>query len=45
MENLEQAITLVNAEDRRHAYYTVKVAEAQQKFLCFKWEDEIYLSA
>ena len=26
----------------RHVYYTVKVVEDQQKFLCFKWEDNIY---
>ena len=48
MENFEQAIRLVHSGDYlasvdlRHAYYTVKVAEEQQQFLCFKWEDNIY---
>ena len=48
MENFEQAIRLVSAGDYLasvdlgHAYYTVKVAEEQQKFLCFKWKDNIY---
>lgn len=48
MEHFEQAIRLINAGDYlasvdlRHAYYTVKVAEEQQKFLCFQWENNIY---
>lgn len=48
MDNFEQAIRLINAGDYlasvdlRHAYYTVKIAEEQQKFLCFQWRNNIY---
>ena len=28
--------------DLRHAYYSVKIAEEQQKYLCFKWLGKIY---
>lgn len=48
MENFEQAIRIVNegdylaSVDLKHAYYTVRIAEDQQKCLCFKWEDNIY---
>lgn len=48
MENFEQAIRLINKDafmasvDLRHAYYSVKIAEEQQKFLCFKWQGMIY---
>ena len=47
MENFEQAIRLVNkgdymaSVDLNHAY-SVKIAEKQQKFLCFKWQGKIY---
>ena len=42
MENCKQANWLVNKGDYmasvhlRHAYYSVKIAEEQQKFFCFK---------
>ena len=48
MENFEQAIRLINAGnylasvDLRHAYYSVKKAVEQQKFLCFKWKNTVY---
>lgn len=48
MENFEQAIRLIFAGnylasvDLRHPYYTVKIAERQQRFLCFKWDNTIY---
>lgn len=48
MENFEQAIRLVNAGDYlasvdlRHAYYSVRIAEEHQRYLCFKWEDVYY---
>ena len=48
MENFEQAIWLVNkgdyivSVDLKHAYYSVKIAEEQQKLLCFKWQGKIY---
>lgn len=48
MENFEQAIRLVNSGvfmasvDLRHAYYSVKIAEEQQRFLCFKWQGKIF---
>ena len=48
MEYFEQAIRLINAGDYlasvdfKHAYYSVKVAEELQKFLCFKWKDTVY---
>lgn len=48
MENFEQAIKLIHAGDYlasvdlRHAYYSVKVAEEQQKFLCFTWHGTVY---
>lgn len=28
--------------DLRHAYYSVRIAEEQQKFLCFRWQGKIY---
>lgn len=48
MENFEQAIRLIHAGDYlasvdlRHAYYSVKIADEQQKFLCFKWNNTVY---
>ena len=48
MENFEQAIRLINRDaykasvDLRHAYYSIKIAEEQQRFLCFKWQEKIY---
>lgn len=48
MENFEQAIRLINegdflaSVDLRHAYYSVKIAEEQQRFLCFTWQGNIY---
>ncbi|XP_050693987.1 uncharacterized protein LOC126984394 [Eriocheir sinensis] len=48
MENFEQAINLNNAGDYlasvdlRHAYYSVKIAEEQQRFFCFKWQGTVY---
>lgn len=48
MENFEPAVRLINmgdymaSVDVRHAYYTVKIAEEQQKYLCFKWKGKIY---
>lgn len=48
MENFAQAIRLINkgdymaSVDLRHAYYTIKIAEEQQRFLCFKWQGRIY---
>lgn len=48
MENFEQAIRIINkgdflaSVDLRHAYYSVKVAEEQQKFLCFTWQGVIF---
>lgn len=43
MENFEQAIQLVNegdflaSIDLKHVYYSVRIAEEQQRFLCFTW--------
>lgn len=43
MGNFEQAILLINRDaymafiDLRHTCDSVKIAEEQQKFLCFKW--------
>lgn len=48
MENFEQVIQLINKDcymasvDLRHACYSVKIAEEQQRFLCFKWQGKIY---
>lgn len=48
MENFEQAVRLINkgdfmaSVDLRHAYYSIKIAEEQQKYLCFKWRGKIY---
>lgn len=48
MENFEQAVRLVNrgdymaSVDLRHAYYSIRIAEEQQKLLCFRWQDKIY---
>lgn len=48
METFEQAVRLVNrgdfmaSVDLRHAYYSVKIAEEQQKYLCFKWRGNIF---
>lgn len=48
MENFEQAIRLISSGvfmasvDLKHAYYSVKIAEEQQKYLCFKWAGRIY---
>lgn len=48
MENFEQAITLVSdgdfmvSVDLRHTYYSVRVAEEQQRYFCFKWKSNIY---
>lgn len=48
MENFEQAVRLINkgdfmaSVDLRHAYYSIKVAEEQRKYLCFKWRGELY---
>ena len=47
MENFGQAIRLINAGDYlasvdlRHAYYSVKVADEQRRFLCFQWNGTI----
>lgn len=48
MENFEQAVSLINtgdvmaSVDLRHAYYSVPIAEEQQKFFCFKWQDTVF---
>ena len=48
MENFEQAIRLVNegdflaSIDLKHAYYSVRIAEEQQRFLCFTWQGKVY---
>ena len=48
MENFEQAIRLVNegdflaSIDLKNAYYSVRVAEEQQRFLCFTWQGQVY---
>ena len=48
MENFEQAIRLINkgdflaSVDLEHAYYSVKVADEQQRFLCFTWQGVTY---
>lgn len=48
MEDLEQGIRLINkgcymaSVDLRHAYYSVKIAVEQLRFLCFKWQGKIY---
>ena len=48
MENFEQAVRLVHkgdfmaSVDLRHAYYSIKVAEEQRKYLCFKWRGNLY---
>lgn len=48
MENFEQAIRLVNtgdylaSVDLKHAYYSVKIAEEQQKYLYFQWHGKVY---
>ena len=48
MEIFEQAIRIINRNDfltsidLRHAYYSVKIAEEQQKYLCSKWRETIY---
>lgn len=48
MENFEQAIRLISAGafmasvDLKHAYYSVKIADEQQKYLSFKWAGKIY---
>lgn len=44
----EQAIRLINQNDfmasvdLRQAYYSVKIADEQQKYLCFRWQGKIY---
>lgn len=48
MEDFELAVRLINAGDflasvdLRHAYYSIKIAEEQQKFFCFSWQGTIY---
>lgn len=48
MENFELAIQLVNrgdfmaSIDLKKAYYSVKIAEDQQKYLCFRWFNKFY---
>lgn len=48
MENFEQAITLVSegdfmvSVDLRHAYYSIRIAEEQQRYFCFKWKSNFY---
>ena len=48
METFEKALTLINrgmymaSVDLRHAYYSVKIAEEQQKFFRFIWQNQIY---
>lgn len=48
MENFDQAIRLINKDafmasvDLKHAYYSIKIAEEQQKLLCFKWQGRIF---
>ena len=48
MENFQQAIQLVSqgdfmaSIDLKKAYYSVRIAEEQQKYLCFRWLDKIY---
>ncbi|XP_045126284.1 uncharacterized protein LOC123513278 [Portunus trituberculatus] len=48
MENFEQVIRLINAGDYlasvdlKHAYYSVRIAEEQQRYLCFKWDGIFY---
>lgn len=46
--SLQTAIRLINegdflaSVDLRHAYYSVKIAEEQQRFFCFKWQGIVY---
>lgn len=48
MKHFEQAIRLVNkgdfmaSTDLMYAHYSVKIAEEQQKYFCFKWSGKIY---
>lgn len=48
MEDFALAVNLINAGDYsasvdlRHAYYSVKIAEEQQRFLCFTWQGVTY---
>ena len=48
MENFDQVISLINAGDYlasvdlRHAYYSVKITEDQQRFFCFNWQGVTY---
>ena len=48
MEDFELAIKLIHAGDflasvdLRHAYYSVKIAEEQQRFFCFTWQGITY---
>ncbi|XP_076069766.1 uncharacterized protein LOC143041642 [Oratosquilla oratoria] len=48
MENFEQAIRLINegdyiaSVDLKHAYYSIRIVEEQQRFLCFQWYGKVY---
>ncbi|XP_076058479.1 uncharacterized protein LOC143035496 [Oratosquilla oratoria] len=47
MENFEQAIRLINegdymaSVDLKHAYYSIRIVEEQQKLLCFQWYGKV----
>ena len=48
METFENALTLISkgsymaSVDLRHAYYSIQIAEEQQKYFRFTWNDKIY---
>lgn len=48
IDNFEQAIRLVKAGDYlasvdlRHAYYSIRIVDEQQKFICFSWQGRTY---
>ena len=48
METFENALTLITrgihmaSVDLRHAYYSIKIADEQQKYFRFIWNDQIY---
>ena len=48
MEHFEQTIRLVNkgdyvvSVDLKQAYCSLKIAEEQQKYLCFQWHGKVY---
>ena len=48
MESFELALNLITTNmfmasvDLRHAYYSIKIAEEQQKYFCFAWDGQTY---